>query len=201
MKKKLAILAGSLTLTLCGLVMVLSARPVLKDGEKEEAPPKAANSKIVAVTVYPNSALITRDVDVPAGAGVVELIVTPLPQHTINSSLYSEGSDAIRVLSTRFRMRPVREDTREDVRKSEEAMKILQRKGQALQAEVEAQKQNMALYAEPVVVDQYRKQLGKLNCGKSCIRFRHLDDLPLDVVEKILRDTVALRKKGVPPSC
>ncbi len=145
MKKKLAILAASLTLTLGGLVMVLSARPVLKDGEKEEAPPKAANSKIVAVTVYPNSALVTRDVDVPAGAGVVELIVTPLPQHTINSSLYSESSDGIRVLSTRFRMRPVREDTREEVRTIEEKIKTLQRKGQALQADVEAQKQNMAL--------------------------------------------------------
>ena len=145
MKKKLAILAASVTLTLGGLVMVLSARPALKDVEKDEAPPKAANSKIVAVTVYPNSALVTRDVDVPAGAGVVELVVTPLPQHTINSSLYSESSDGIRVLSTRFRIRPVREDTREEVRKSEETIKTLQRKGQSLQADVEAQKQNMAL--------------------------------------------------------
>ena len=34
-----------------------------------EAAPKTAASKIVQVTVYPNSALITRDVEVPAGLG------------------------------------------------------------------------------------------------------------------------------------
>jgi hypothetical protein len=145
MKKKLAILAGSLTLTLGGLVMVLSARPVRPEAAKEEAPPKAANSKIVAVTVYPNSALVTRDVDVPAGTGVVELVITPLPQHTINSSLYSESSDGIRVLSTRFRIRPVREDTREEVRKLEEEIKTLQRKAASMQADVKALEQNMLL--------------------------------------------------------
>ena len=64
-----------------------------------------------------------------------------------------------------------------------------------------SQKQNMAFYVDPTVVDKYRKELGKLSVGKGCIRFRHLKDLPLDVVEKILQDTVALRKKGVPPVC
>jgi len=150
LKKKLVILAGSLTLTLGGLVMMLSARPntVRDEAAKDEAPPKAANSKIVAVTVYPNSALVTREVDVPAGNGVVELVVTPLPQHTINSSLYSESSDGIRVLSTRFRIRPVREDTREEVRKLEDEIKKLQQNAQRLQAEMEALKQNMALIAK-----------------------------------------------------
>ena len=147
MLKKLAILTGSLTLILGGLIL-LPARPTRDEAAKEEAPPKAANSKIVAVTVYPNSALVTREVDVPNGAGVVELVVTPLPQHTINSSLYSESSDGIRVLTTRFRTRPVREDTREEVRKSEETLKTLQRKGQALQADLQAQTQNMALIAK-----------------------------------------------------
>lgn len=64
-----------------------------------------------------------------------------------------------------------------------------------------SQKQYMALYAEPTVVDHYRKELGKLSCGKGCIRFRHLRDLPLKVVEKILQDTVVLRKKGIPSTC
>ena len=58
---------------------------------------------IKAVTVYPNSALVTREVDVPQGTGTIEMTVTPLPPTTINSSLYTEGSDGIRVLTTRFR--------------------------------------------------------------------------------------------------
>src|SRR4051812_39433553 len=92
---------------------------------REETPPRTAGSKIVQVTVYPNSALVTREVDVPAGQGTMELVVNPLPQHTINSSLYSEGSDGMRVLTTRFRTRPVKEDTREEVRKLEDEAKKL----------------------------------------------------------------------------
>src|SRR6516164_228135 len=133
MKKRLAILTGGIALGLCGLILVPWARtedpPAAAD-----APPKAANSRIINVTVYPNSALVTREVEVPAGQGTLELVVTPLPEHTVNSSLYSEGSDGIRVLSTRFRTRPVREDTREEVRKLEDEIKRLQLDAQKIQA-------------------------------------------------------------------
>ncbi|MGJ8642056.1 MAG: hypothetical protein ACSHX9_01500 [Luteolibacter sp.] len=39
-------------------------------------------------------------------------------------------------------------------------------------------------------------QLGKLNCGKCCIRFKRLEDLPLDVIEGIFIQTVELRGQG-----
>jgi uncharacterized protein YdhG (YjbR/CyaY superfamily) len=64
-----------------------------------------------------------------------------------------------------------------------------------------SQKQAMSFYAEPVVVDAYRAQLGRLNCGKGCIRFRKLADLPLDVAESILKSTLARRRKGIAPEC
>src|SRR5262249_41833665 len=79
----------------------------------------------------------------PAGAaGPLELVVSPLPEHTINSSLYSEGSEGIRVLTTRFRTRPVREDTREEVRKLEDQIKKLQFEQQKMQAEIAASQKN-----------------------------------------------------------
>jgi uncharacterized protein YdhG (YjbR/CyaY superfamily) len=37
----------------------------------------------------------------------------------------------------------------------------------------------------------HRDAFGKLNCGKSCIRFKRLDELPLDVIREIVRDTAA----------
>ncbi len=146
MRKHFLLLGLGAALLVGGLTLVKArndATPI-----KEEAPPKVVASKIVQVTVYPNSALVTRDVEVPAGQGTMELVVNPLPQHTINSSLYSEGSDGIRVLTTRFRTRPVKEDTREEVRKLEdEARKLLQNQ-QKLQAELKALEQNMALLAK-----------------------------------------------------
>jgi uncharacterized protein YdhG (YjbR/CyaY superfamily) len=59
-----------------------------------------------------------------------------------------------------------------------------------------SQKGYMALYANPKAVNAHRSRLGKLNCGKSCIRFRNLDELPLDAVRDILTDTVRRRSDG-----
>jgi uncharacterized protein (TIGR02231 family) len=104
--------------------------------EAAPAPPalvKPASSRVTSVTVYPNSALVTREVDVPAGA--TEVTVTPLPPTTVQSSLYAEGTDVIRVLSTRFRTRPILEDTREDVRKLQDELKQLQQTQDKAEAE------------------------------------------------------------------
>ncbi len=142
MKKYL--LLGLGTVLLVGGYTLVKAR---QEGTplKEEAPPRTASSKIVQVTVYPDSALVTREVDVPAGQGTMELTVNPLPQHTINSSLYSEGGDGIRVLTTRFRTRPVKEDTREEVRKLEDEGKKLRQEQERLQGESQVLQQNMGL--------------------------------------------------------
>jgi uncharacterized protein (TIGR02231 family) len=104
---------------------------------------KIATSRVVAVTVYPNSALITREVDVPAGArGSLELTVSPLPPATVNSSLYTEGTEGIRVLTTRFRTRPILQDTRADVRKLQDELEQLELSREKLEADVKASQAN-----------------------------------------------------------
>ncbi len=107
--------------------------------------PKTARSRVVKVTVYPSNALVTREVEVPAGNGLAELVVTELPQHTVDTSLYSEGTEGIRVLSTRYRQRPVLEDTREDVRKLEDEKQKLRLKSEKLAAEMATIRKNMEL--------------------------------------------------------
>jgi hypothetical protein len=109
------------------------------------AQPKIATSRVIKVTVYPGSALVTREVDVPAGDGVIEVVVSELPEQTLDKSLYSEGSNGIRVLSTRFRTRAVKEDTREEVRKAMDELKTLQLAAQKLKADADCTKQNLEL--------------------------------------------------------
>jgi uncharacterized protein YdhG (YjbR/CyaY superfamily) len=59
-----------------------------------------------------------------------------------------------------------------------------------------SQKGYMAFYVcDTDVVAAHRAGLGRVNCGKSCIRFRRLDDLPLAVIERIIDDTVS-RARG-----
>src|SRR5262249_21255267 len=81
----------------------------------------------------------------PEGTGTLELVVSPLPANTVNTSLYSEGTEGIRVLTTRFRLRPVKEDTREEVRKLEAQFKELQNEAQKIQSQVQTIEQNVAL--------------------------------------------------------
>lgn len=54
-----------------------------------------------------------------------------------------------------------------------------------------SQKHYMSLYMEPGLVEQHRGELAGLSLGKSCIRFRKLEDLPLETVKVILRETLA----------
>jgi uncharacterized protein YdhG (YjbR/CyaY superfamily) len=48
----------------------------------------------------------------------------------------------------------------------------------------------MSLYMDVDLIAKYRDEFGKLNCGKSCIRFKKLDDLPLETVATIIRETL-----------
>jgi hypothetical protein len=106
-------------------------------------PPRPATSKIAAVTVYQGQALVTREVSVPEGDGTIELVVTPLPAQAVDSSLFAEGADGLRVLSTRFRTRAVKDDTRQEVRAKEDLLKKLQADAQRLQKEIAVQEQDL----------------------------------------------------------
>jgi uncharacterized protein YdhG (YjbR/CyaY superfamily) len=51
------------------------------------------------------------------------------------------------------------------------------------------QKHHVALYlCEIKALERHRDAFGHLDCGKGCIRFRDLDDLPLDAVRDLLED-------------
>jgi uncharacterized protein (TIGR02231 family) len=109
---------------------------------------KIAPNRIASVTVYPNSALITREVDVPEGQGTIELIVSPLPPATIQTSLYSEGSDGARVMTTRFRTRSIPEDTRVEVLKLQDELRQLQQAREKLDGESKALQADTLLLAK-----------------------------------------------------
>ncbi len=105
--------------------------------------PAASAGKVISVTVYQGTALVTREVDVPAGQGLVEVVVSPLPPQTIDSSLYTESGDGLRILSTRYRTRAVKEDTRAEVRAVQEQIKKLEADQQRMTKELQVAEQNL----------------------------------------------------------
>jgi hypothetical protein len=116
--------AAIASLALVGVVGFL-ARSNSQAQEAKSAPAavqptaKIATSRIDKVTVYPHNALVTREVDVPPGTGLIELTVPAMPDQIVASTMYSEGGSGLRVLTTRFSTRQVLEDTSEERRKLE----------------------------------------------------------------------------------
>jgi uncharacterized protein YdhG (YjbR/CyaY superfamily) len=56
-----------------------------------------------------------------------------------------------------------------------------------------SQKHYMSLYMDTEVVEKHRERLQGLDIGKSCIRFKRLEALPLEEVELMLKETVKKR--------
>ena len=55
----------------------------------------------------------------PAGDGLIELVVAPMPDQIVPATMYSEGGAGLRVLTTRFSTRQVLEDTSKERRELE----------------------------------------------------------------------------------
>ncbi len=127
------------------LALAAGLLAALSGAHAQDGAVKAAPSKITAVTLYQQTALVTREVTLPEAPGLAEVVVSPLPAHTLQSSLYAEGGEGIRVLSVRFRTRAIAEDTREDVRKVEGQIKTLTQKAATLQSELKAIEENLKL--------------------------------------------------------
>ena len=60
-----------------------------------------------------------------------------------------------------------------------------------------SQKHYMSLYMDTGIVEKHREELTGLSIGKSCIRFRKLDQLPLGTIKQMLEETVQIRRSAV----
>jgi hypothetical protein len=64
-----------------------------------------------------------------------------------------------------------------------------------------AQKRHLSLYVCAVTDGEYiaesrAEQLGKVSCGKSCIRFTSLDQVDAEALSAVVRDAVSLTRAG-----
>jgi len=64
---------------------------------------------------------------------------------------------------------------------------------------VASQKHYMSMYVDPALVAKHQEELQGLDCGKSCIRFKSIEKLPLDTVRRILEEA-AQSQTGVAPT-
>jgi hypothetical protein len=68
------------------------------------------------------------------------------------------------------------------------------REGDGARIALASRKQYISLYAcaadaRGYVAERYRKELPKADIGKSCVRFKRLEDVDLEVLKALLRET------------
>ena len=59
-----------------------------------------------------------------------------------------------------------------------------------------SQKHYMSLYMDVDLVQEHRDALKHLDVGKSCIRFKNIEDLPLETLQQILIESAQKKEKG-----
>jgi len=57
-----------------------------------------------------------------------------------------------------------------------------------------ARKKYMSLYIHTRLFEKYKDRLQGLDMGKECIRFRRLDELPLETVRRILHEAARVER-------
>jgi hypothetical protein len=144
------------------LVFIVQSSGQAKNAPAAEKQPtvKIAKSRIDKVTAYPHNALVTREVEVPAGSGLIELTITPMPDQIVPSTMYSEGGDGLRVLTTRFTTRQVLEDTSEARRNLEAELEKYQVVASKLASDLASLQKNMELLTKLEAVTSTGKHSG-----------------------------------------
>ncbi|MBC7784961.1 MAG: mucoidy inhibitor MuiA family protein [Burkholderiales bacterium] len=112
------------------------------------AEPVITKGKLDAVTVYRGQAMVTRVVDLPKQAGLVELVITDLPQRVVPGSLFAEGTATIQVRSVLYRTRAVAQDVREEVRKLDDQIKAAQTETEGVRRSIEVMGKNAEYLAK-----------------------------------------------------
>ena len=63
-------------------------------------------------------------------------------------------------------------------------------------ANLAAQKHHVALYVMPAVLSKHKKRFSAADCGKSCLRYRRLDQIDPQRLRALLRDVLEARREA-----
>jgi hypothetical protein len=89
------------------------------------AEPIKTEGRVTDVTVYQGQALVTREIELESVDGLVEVVVSSLPESVITGSLFAEPTGDVQVRSVRYRERPIEADVRQEVRELDEQIQAV----------------------------------------------------------------------------
>ncbi len=95
-------------------------------GEDDREAVQQATGQIESVTVYRQQALVSRNVNVPAGKGLRTIRVIGIPDSLIPDSMFAEGEAGTAVRAVRVTSQVIAESNREEVRNLERESETIQ---------------------------------------------------------------------------
>lgn len=168
--------------------------------------PQVVAGRITDVTVYRGQAMVTRVIGVdgsgPGGGarGLREVVVTDLPEALLPGSLFAEGDDGAMVRSVRYRVRPVAQDAREQVRELEGKVRAKQDEIDAVNAlkavddAHRAQLDKMELFVAPTATSELKAGVLNAETLQKLVQFNH--DQRGELAEREVERAIKLRTLG-----
>ncbi len=95
------------------------------------------DSRIVAVTLYRDRAMVTREFPVPDEAGNQSIVLGELPAALIPESVFAEGAEGVVIRAVRVTPRPRMESNREDIRALDQRVETLERQAGDIQLKID----------------------------------------------------------------
>ncbi len=177
-------LSAAVVALACGTV-------VLSSGRVAWAEPIPTRGKVDAVTVYRGQAMVTRSIDLPDKAGLIEILVTDLPQRVVPGSLFAEGPDGVQVRSVLYRTRAVAQDVREEVRKIDDQLKALTLSATGIERQIDVIRKNAEYLTK---LEQFVATSAQTELTRGVLNADTLDKLTTTVFsnrEKLSKDQLA----------
>jgi len=156
----------------CLSLMVVVLAAALAQGAAPPAEAPALKGKVETVTLYRGQALVTRAVPVAGAAGRLELVVAELPSQVQPDSLFAEGSNGVEVRAVRFRQRAVGEEPREEVRKIDQEVELVQDKVAANKKRQDLLTQRLAYLAK---LDEFTAVTAKADLARGVLNYEALE--------------------------
>jgi uncharacterized protein (TIGR02231 family) len=156
------------------LVTCLLASVIFADAPK-------IGGTISKVTVYRGQALVTRTISIDLPSGSSELIVEGLPAQVVPESIYAQSPDTIKVLSVRFRERPVMEDTREEVKQLDAQIEDIKHKLKYAESELAHFNQQWQMFEN---LKGYTITAAQSDLNRGLLTFEPIQNLATFIEEK-----------------
>jgi len=136
---------------------------------------------VESVTVYRGQALVTRQVELPGPAGLYEAVIGDLPERVVPGSIYAEPVKGVEVRSVRYRVRPLEEDLREEVRKLDQQLQELQDQSQSIARRRQVLIEHKAYLGHP---EQFVAPTATMELTRGVLNAETLQNLTLFILDQ-----------------